>query len=149
MKTQMKRCDILVDLCVQWELLLVYENVDPHADALIKHRLSLFVAWWGDDDDFVRWWGSRRRGRTRRHLWWKWRAQSAIAQHAGRGSSGVSIRRKSHMEAEMKYPRAGGPDECEPSDYQVGVMLAPRVHVTTDAGRALFIYFLTTQEVIT
>lgn len=59
--------NVLVNLCVKRKLLLVYENVDPHVDALIKQGLSALLAWWGDDNDFMRW--QSRRGRVRtRHL---------------------------------------------------------------------------------
>ena len=70
----MRKCEleenknnVLINLHVQWKLLLVYENVDPHVDALIKQQLSASVAWWGDNDNFMRRRGPRRGVRVR-HL---------------------------------------------------------------------------------
>lgn len=122
-KCDSKENNVLVDLCVKRKLLLMYENVDPDFDALIKQWLSVFVAWWGEDDDLMRWQCPKRRVRIR-HVGWngeirerKALSHSTLEEEEPNASVGMwRGRRKkrdigSHMEPNVNFPRPEGSDK--------------------------------------
>ncbi|KAF8559176.1 hypothetical protein OG21DRAFT_1519483 [Imleria badia] len=101
-----KENDVLVDLYFEWKLLLVYEDVDPHMDALIEQQLSVIVTWWGDEDDLVRWPGPRRRVRIRHgasneEIRGGSGTQSSFAQHTGTGSPESLTPPKAHLSSKI------------------------------------------------